>query len=197
MYAPTYYDFINIATIYIPFIGIVLFADIALLDKNNGVEEIAYISNRMPTKTFIQRFIITFILLIGYIILANLAYKVLFLINNPNETLLEPITFIEYIVIATSSTMMLGTMSMTISNITNNLYIGYGIALLHWLYWNINAQIESIFNLFPFIANPTYYEKHLIVEIIWIVLLLIVNIILSKKSPYFFEDKIKKMFCRF
>lgn len=197
MYAPSYYDFINLATIYISFIGVVLFTDIALIDKNNGVEEITYISNGTPIKTFIQRFIITLMLLIVYVILANLAYRVLFLINYPNQTLLEPITLIEYVLIVTSSALMLGIIAMTISNITNNLYIGYGTALLYWLYWNVNLQIESIFNLFPFIANPTYYEKHLLLQIIWIVLVVIFNITLSKKGPYFIEEKIRRMIYRF
>lgn len=71
---------------------------------------------------------------------------------------------LEFTLFACGSSLMLGTFSMSIANIMNDPYVGYGIALLYWVYWNINSEKQSLFNLFPFIANPTFYEKFLAVE---------------------------------
>lgn len=52
MYVPTYFDFVNVSSIYMPFVGIVLFSDINLLYKESHTEEIMYLTNKKPIKFF-------------------------------------------------------------------------------------------------------------------------------------------------
>ena len=47
MYVPTYFDFVNVSSIYMPFVGIVLFSDINLLYKESHTEEIMYLINKI------------------------------------------------------------------------------------------------------------------------------------------------------
>ena len=75
MYAPTYFDFTNICTIYMPFVGVALFTDIMTIDKSNSFEEIAYISNQKPIKTLVQRYFIMAVLLLAFVLLANCKFK--------------------------------------------------------------------------------------------------------------------------
>ncbi|MFA9466647.1 MAG: hypothetical protein ACERKN_20480 [Velocimicrobium sp.] len=193
MYAPTYYDFTNISTIYIPFVGVVLFTDIVMMDKSNNFAEIAYLSNRKPIKTFLQRYCIMAVLLLVLVLLANGIFRISQLINNNFAS--EPISLLEYVLLACGSSLMLGTLSMSIANVLNNPYVGYGATLFYWLYWNINYKKQSLLNLFPFIANPTFYEKILVAEYLSIAVLVILNCLLTKKSPFFLADQMKKV-CR-
>lgn len=71
MYAPTYYDFTNICDIYMPFIGVTLFTDIMLIDKNSNIREILYISNSKLKKVFLGRYLIITILIIVLSFIAN------------------------------------------------------------------------------------------------------------------------------
>ncbi len=182
MYAPTYYDFTNISTIYIPFIGVVLFTDIVMIDKSNNFAEISYLSNRKPIKTFLQRYCIIAILMLSFILLANGIFRLSQLINNNFAR--EPISLLEYVLLSCGSSLMLGTLSMSIANILSNPYVGYGAALFYWLYWNINFKNQSLLNLFPFIANPIFYEKFLVTQYLLIVVLMILNCLLVRKSPF-------------
>lgn len=191
MYVPTYFDFVNVSTIYLPFVGIVLFTDINLLDKANQSEEIAYLSDKKPITTFIQRYLIAVVLLFVYIIFSNIIFRILQQFRS--EVIVEPISTIEYILIAGCGCLFVGTISMTISSILNNVYIGYGFSIIFWLYWNINCQTEMIINPFPFIANPTFYEKPLIIIYCLTLFLILINCFLSKKSPFYLPDKARKL----
>jgi hypothetical protein len=182
MYAPTYFDFANICTIYMPFVGVALFTDLMTIDQSNGFEEIAYISNRKPIKTLAQRYFIMAVLLLAFVLLANCIFRLFQLINN--DFWPEPLSLLEFVLFACGSSLMLGTLSMSIANIMNNPYVGYGAALLYWVYWNINSEKQSLLNLFPFIANPTFYEKFLAVEYLSVILLIILNCLLVRRSPY-------------
>jgi hypothetical protein len=190
MYAPTYYDFTNISTIYNPFIGMVLFTDIVMIDKSNNFAEISYLSNRKPIKTFLQRYCIIAVLLLVFVLLANGVFRLSQLIHNDFAP--ERISLLEYVLFACGSSLMLGTLSMSIANVLSNPYVGCGAALLYWLYWNINFEKQSLLNLFPFIANPTFYEKFLAAEYLWVAVLVVLNCLLVRKSPFFLIDKIQK-----
>jgi hypothetical protein len=191
MYVPTYFDFVNVSTIYLPFVGIVLFTDINLLDKGSQSEEIAYLSDKKPITTFIQRYLIAVVLLFMYIIFSNIIFRILQQFRG--EVIVEPISTIEYILIAGCGCLFVGAISMTISSILNNVYIGYGFSIIFWLYWNINCQMEMIINPFPFIANPTFYEKPLIIIYCLTLVLILINCFLSKKSPFYLPDKVRKL----
>lgn len=102
VYAPTYYDFTNICSLYMPFIAILLFTEISLVDNDN--------------------------------------------------------------LIVAGTSIFLGSLSMSISRIFKNIYVGYGVSLIYWIYWNINNESLSKFNLFPFLASPINYEKTMIFQ---------------------------------
>lgn len=171
-----------------PFVGVALFTDIMNIDKSNSFEEIAYISNRKPIKTLVQRYFIMAVLLLAFVLLANCIFRLFQLINN--DFWQEPLSLLEFALFACGSSLMLGTLSMSITNILNNPYVGYGAALLYWVYWNINCQKQSLLNLFPFIANPTFYEKFLAAEYLSVIVLMILNCLLVRKSPFFLADKV-------
>ncbi|WGV60442.1 ABC transporter permease [Brevibacillus brevis] len=190
LYAPTYYDFTNISTMYIPFVGMVLFTDVVMIDKSNHFAEIAYLSDRKPMKTFLQRYFVMVKLLLVFTLIANGVFRISQLISG--DFIPEPISLLEYILLTCGSSLMLGTLSMSIANVLNNLFVGYGAALLYWLYWNINYGKQSLLNLFPFIENPASYEKILTAEYLWIVILVILNLLLVGKSPFFLADHIRK-----
>lgn len=192
MYIPTYFDFVNISSLYFPFIGIVLFSDTNLLDKESGVEEIAFLSNKKPVKTFIQRYLIEVVLLIFYIVFANIIFRILQQFQG--EVLVEPISFFEYILITMGSCLFIGAISMTISTIMNNVYIGYSFSIIFWLYWNIHCLTEMMINPFPFIANPNFYEKPLVIIYSMVLILVLINCFFSRKSPFYLADKIRSFF---
>lgn len=195
MYVPTYFDFVNVSTIYLPFIGIVLFSDIAILDKGSSTEEIAYLSGRKPIRIFLQRYLISLVLLLLYILLANGAFRIMQQFRG--ETMIEPISLFTYILNAGGGSLFIGAMAMAISALINNVYVGYGFSIVYWLYWNINCQREAFVNPFPFIANPTFYEVPL--AIIYGLTLIVVafTCFLSTKSPFYLYDKIRKGFISF
>lgn len=188
MYAPTYFDFTNVSSIYIPFIGMVLFTDLVLIDKNNNFAEIIYLADHKPIKTFFQRYMITTVLLFSFTLIASGIFRISQYINN--SFLLEPISLLEFTLIVCGSSLMLGSLSMSIANLTNNPFIGYGISLLYWMYWNINCKEQVLFNLFPFVSNPTFYEELLIMEYLVVIVLILINCVLVKKSPFFITDKL-------
>ena len=192
MYVPTYYDFVNVSTIYLPFVGIVLFSDIAILDKGSSTEEIAYLSSRKPIRVLLQRYLISLVLLLVYILLANGVFRIMQQFRG--ETMIEPISLFAYILNAGGGSLIIGAMAMTISALINNVYVGYGFSIVYWLYWNINCQTEAFVNPFPFIANPTFYEVPL--AIIYGLTLIVITLacFLSTKSPFYLNDKIHKWF---
>ncbi|MBN1068237.1 hypothetical protein DVW02_09650 [Clostridium botulinum] len=191
MYTPTYYDFTNICEIYIPLIGIILITDIMLIDKQNDMTEVLYVSNSNLKKTFWFRYFIIGILLAVFILLANGIFYIKMYFNG-EPSLNEPITHLQFLIISLFSTLLLGTLSMTIANIFSNLYIGYGFSLVYWLYWIINPTKQSVFNLFPFVAMPTEYIYYIVIESGFIFFLLLLNFILVQKSPFFITDKLSK-----
>ncbi|MHA6531316.1 hypothetical protein [Paenibacillus sp. BAC0078] len=191
MYAPTYFDFTNISTLYMPFVGVVLFTDIVMIDKSSSFGEIAYLSNRKPVRTFLQRYCIMAVLLLVFVLLASGMFRLSQLIHNDFAP--EPISLLEYVLFACGSSLMLGTLSMSIANVLSNPYAGYGAALLYWLYWNINFEKQALLNLFPFIANPASYEKILTAEYLQVAGLLILNGLLAKKSPFFLTNKVQRL----
>lgn len=183
MYAPTFYDFTNIASIYIPFVGIVLFSDIVMIDKNNEFAEIKYLSDRKPAHTFLCRYGIMSTVLLLFVLIANCIFRISQIINHTLTQ--DPVSLLEFALITCGSSLMLGTISMIVTTISSNLYIGYGSSLLYWLYFNINCKSHSPFNLFPFIADPTFYENLLAVQYVLIIILLLLNSFLIRKSPFF------------
>ena len=192
MYVPTYFDFVNVSTIYLPFIGIVLFSDIAILDKGNSTEEISYLSSRKPVWIFLQRYLISILLLLLYILLANSVFCIMQQFRG--ETMIESISLVTYTLNAGGGTLFIGAMAMAISVLINNVYVGYGFSIVYWLYWNINCQTEAFINPFPFIANPTFYEVPLTIIYGLTALLIAFTCFLSTKSPFYFNDKIHKRF---
>ncbi len=191
MYVPTYYDFVNISTLYLPFVGIVLFADLAIIDKENHIEEITYLSDKKPVITYIQRYVLSLAIMLIYIIIANIVFYILHQLNNVEIT--EPISNFQYIIITSGGCLFFSAMSMTISTILNNVYIGYGFSLIYWLFWNINCQTEAFMNPFPFIANPALYEKPLVIIYAFTLVLIILNCFLVSRSPFYLSDKMKKL----
>lgn len=190
MYVPTYYDFVNVSTIYLPFIGIVLFSDITILDKGSNTEEIAYLSSRKPIRIFLQRYLISLVLLLLYILLANGAFRIMQQIRG--ETMIEPISLFTYILNAGGGSLFIGAMAMTISALINNVYVGYGFSIVYWLYWNINCQTEAFINPFPFIANPTFYEVPLAIIYGQTLIVITFASFLFTQSPYYIHDNIRK-----
>jgi len=192
LYVPTYFDFVNTSTMFLPFIGIVLFSDVAILDQGNGTEEIAYLSSRKPIRVLLQRYLITLALLLLYILLANMVFRSMQQIKG--EWMIEPISLFEYVANASGGSLLIGTMSMTISAMLGNVYIGYGCSTLYWLYWNVNWRKEIAINPFPFIVNPTSYEVPLIILFLLTLALITLVCFFSKKSPFYLTDQIRKWF---
>ena len=192
MYVPTYFDFVNVSTIYLPFIGLVLFSDIAILDKGNSTEEIAYLSSGKPVWIFLQRYLISLMLLLLYILLANSVFRIMQQFRG--ETMIESISLVSYTLNTGGGTLFIGAMAMAISALINNVYVGYGFSIVYWLYWNINYQTEVFINPFPFIANPTFYEVPLAIIYGLTAILIAFTCFLSTKSPFYLNDKIRKWF---
>lgn len=188
MYVPTYFDFVNVSTIYLPFVGIVLFADLAILDKDSSTEEIAYLSSRKPVWIFLQRYLISLVLLLLYILLANGVFRILQQFRG--EKMLVPISLFTYILSAGGGSLFIGAMAMAISALIKNVYVGYGFSSVYWMYWNINCQTETFFNPFPFISNPTFYEVPLVVIYGLTLIVIALACFLSTKSPFYLNDKI-------
>lgn len=188
MYVPTYFDFVNVSTIYLPFVGIVLFADLAILDKDSSTEEIAYLSSRKPVWIFLQRYLISLVLLLLYILLANGVFRILQQFRG--DKMLEPISLFTYILSAGGGSLFIGAMAMAISALIKNVYVGYGFSSVYWMYWNINCQTETFFNPFPFISNPTFYEVPLVVIYGLTLIVIALACFLSTKSPFYLNDKI-------
>lgn len=188
MYVPTYFDFVNVSTIYLPFVGIVLFADLAILDKDSSTEEIAYLSSRKPVWIFLQRYLISLVLLLLYILLANGVFRILQQFRG--DKMLEPISLFTYILSAGGGSLFIGAMAMAISALIKNVYVGYGSSIVYWMYWNINCQTETFFNPFPFISNPTFYEVPLVVIYGLTLIVIAFACFLSTKSPFYLNDKI-------
>jgi len=138
--------------------------------------------------------LITVALLIIFVIVENIIFRIIQQFQG--EVSAEPISIINAIAIVIGGCLFVSAISMTISTIFSNVYIGYGFSGIFWLYWNINCQTESIINPFPFIANPTFYEKHLVLIYIITVGLILVNCFLCTRSPFYFGDKIRKCFYR-
>lgn len=195
MYVPTYFDFINVSTMYLPFVGIVLFSDIAILDKGSRSEEIVFLSNKYPVKIFLERYLISLLLFLAYILLANGVFN--FFHQFSSDKMIETISLFTYVANAAGGSLFIGAITMTISALLNSVYVGYGFSIIYWLYWNINCQVEALFNPFPFIANPTYYEVPLIMVYVLSFGLIISTCFIYRKSPFYFSDKIRKLICRF
>lgn len=187
MYVPTYFDFVNVSTIYLPFIGIVLFSDIAILDKGSNMEEITYLSSRKPIRVFLNRYLLSLVLLLLYLLLANGVFRIMQPFRG--EIMIEPISLIAYILNAGGGSLFVGAMAMAISALIHNVYVGYGFSIVYWLYWNINCQTEVFMNPFPFIANPTFYEVPLAIVYGLTALLITFTCFLSTKSPFYLNDK--------
>lgn len=194
MYVPTYFDFVNVSSIYMPFVGIVLFSDINLLYKESHTEEIMYLTNFRPVKFYLERYLITVEILVIFVVVENIIFRIIQQLQG--EVYAEPISIISAIAIVIGSCLFVSAISMTISTFFNNVYIGYGFSGIYWLYWNINCQTESIINPFPFISNPAFYEKPLVLIYIITAGLILVNCFLCTRSPFYFDDKIRKCFFR-
>ncbi|AEE91075.1 conserved membrane protein of unknown function [Tepidanaerobacter acetatoxydans Re1] len=192
MYVPTYFDFVNVSTIYLPFVGIVLFSDIAILDKGSSTEEIAYLSSRKPIRVLLQRYLISLLLLLIYILLANGVFRIMQQFRG--EMMIESISLFTYILNVGGGSLLIGAMAMTITALINNVYVGYGFSIVYWVYWNINCLTEAFINPFPFIANPTFYQMPLAVIYGLTLLIIIIACFLSGKSPFYLNDKIRKWF---
>lgn len=195
MYVPTFYDFVNISALYLPFIGIVLFADITLLDKESHTEEVAYLSNKSPVKTFILRYLISLGVFVTFLVLANVIFKTMQLFGG-EPRMIEPISNIDYILIAAGGSLFFGAISMTFSTVLNNVYIGYGFSTIYWIFWNVNCTREEVLNPFPFLANPTFYEKPLATIYILTLILIVINCAFVGKSPFYLSDKLRKVFIK-
>lgn len=169
VYAPTYYDFTNVCNLYMPFVAVLLFSEISLVDKDNNFLEIRYIIDRKPIKTFIQRYIvITFVFLI-LLIISNAVFRI---IQFTNDLYYEEAIFLyDHIFIVSGASIFLGSLSMVLSNFFGNIYVGYGSSFIYWIYWNVNNESISKLNLFPFLATPTNYENTLCLQ--WILILVI------------------------
>lgn len=191
MYVPTYFDFVNLSTLYLPFVSIVLFSDIAILDKVNHTEEIVYLAGRKKVHLFLQRYLLSLGLLIIYLILANEIFQVLH--HFRGNVTVEPITLFLYLASASGGSLLIGGVAMTISTLINNVYIGYAIASIYWLYWNVNCTTVTPLNPFPFLANPTSYEIPLIILFLIAVVLVIFTCMFVGKSPFYLADKWRKL----
>lgn len=191
MYVPTYFDFLNLSTLYLPFVSIVLFADIAVLDKGNHTEEIAYLSGQKKVYLFLQRYLLSLGLLIIYLLLANGIFHMLQQFRG--NMMAEPITLPMYLASASGGSLLIGTIAMAISALINNVYIGYAFSSIYWLYWNVNSTTETLLNPFPFIANPTFYEMPLIITFLLAVVLVRFTCLLVTKSPFYLADRWRKL----
>lgn len=190
MYVPTYFDFLNLSILYLPFVSIVLFADIAVLDKGNHTEEITYLSGRKKVYLFLQRYLLSLGLLIIYLLLANGIFHMLQQFRG--DMMAEPITLLMYLTSASGGSLLIGTIALTISALINNVYIGYAFSSIYWLYWNVNSTTETLLNPFPFIANPTFYEMPLIITFLLAVVLVLFTCFLVTKSPFYLADRWRK-----
>lgn len=191
MYVPTYFDFLNLSILYLPFVSIVLFADIAVLDKSNHTEEITYLSGRKKVYLFLQRYLLSLGLLIIYLLLANGIFHMLQQFRG--DMMEEPITLLMYLTSASGGSLLIGTIALTISALINNVYIGYAFSSIYWLYWNVNSTTETLLNPFPFIANPTFYEMPLIITFLLAVVLVLFTCFLVTKSPFYLADRWRKL----
>ncbi len=180
VYAPTYYDFTNICSLYMPFISILLFSEISLTDKANNFSEIIYIIDRKPIKTFIQRYLITVGVFFILLIISNTIFRTIQFMNDLYFE--EPILLSNHIVIVTGASLFLGSLSMSLSSLFENIYVGYGSSLIYWIYWNINNESLSKFNLFPFLATPINYEEALNFQWMLILGIIILECILKNKN---------------
>ncbi len=193
MFVPTYFDFLNLSTLYLPFVSIILFADIAVLDKGNHTEEIVYLAGRKKVHLFLQRYLLSLGLLIIYLLLANGIFQVLHHFRG-NE-IVEPITLSLYIASASGGSLLIGTIAMTVSTLINNVYIGYALSSIYWLYWNVNCTAETLLNPFPFLADPTSYEIPIAVTFLTAIMITLFTCIFVTKSPFYFADKWRKLIC--
>lgn len=189
MFAPSYYDFVNVSSFYMPFISIILFSDIALVYKKSDMHEINYMVNEKTTICFLQKFIFVLVMLFIFLCVSNFVYIVFKLVSD--DKMYEVISFFDYFIIVISSSLFFGNIALTINHISSNLYIGYGVSIVYWIYANINCTVERFSNPFFFVANSSDFLKPLITIFFINIFLMIINILLSKRSPFLKENYLK------
>lgn len=126
------YEFYASCASYISIIGIIVFAEIPLIDVKSGLDEIIYLAQNKAWKTYFIRIlaailgISVLVLLSGYVFVLKISYKNILIGYDIKSQLLLLINVLPYI-------LLLGSISMTLSNVFRSVYFGYIIASIYWL----------------------------------------------------------------
>lgn len=172
--ATSMFDFNKNFATYISIIGIVVFAEIPLIDKKYGMDEIVYLAKKRVWKTYFVRMlsgviaISLLVLLSGYIFVLKISYKDILIAYDINTQIALLSSVLPYI-------LLIGVISMTISNIFRSVKFGYILTTMYWL------------------ANALYREQYIVASlentntIIYILsaslLLILVNLHLDSLKP--------------
>lgn len=126
------YEFYRSFAIYVSIIGIIVFAEIPLIDTKSGMDEIMYLTQKMAWKTYFFRIlsgtlgIALLVLLSGYIFVLRISYKNILIGYDIKTQIKLLISVMPYI-------LFLGIAAMTISNVFRSVKFGYIVATMYWL----------------------------------------------------------------
>lgn len=186
-YSHWYLDFISRMEFYGPMIGVALFTELYLINKNSKASEILFVKNKNQSSALMIRCAIMFVLSVVLLCVCwySFSFKA-FLFGIDLST--EHLNIIDLLTICSPSMLFLGAFSMSVANVLSNAYVGYAAGLIYWLYWNTNHGKKSLLNLFPFSHNRLNYHNGLLFLSFLSTLLLLFNVWLVNKSPFFFGN---------
>lgn len=166
--------FTDMYPVYISTIGIIAFADISLIDKKSGMEDIIYLTRSSVYKRYLYRILsavivtLLMILLSGFVFVLKLSFKGISIDYYLSSQLILLRDSLPYI-------LLVGISSMTIANIFRSSKIVYVFGLVYWGL-NLSYRMQEV------ISNIADIKSLVILGLLLGVLLLI-NIYLDSLSP--------------
>lgn len=154
-YAPTGRDVLNLYEIYTCFVGIILLPDVFWVDHYaHATEALATRRTRVSWLLWyrwlwLMLFIIT-MLFMGWLLLR------LDLSPHGYRFSDSSVSLIEILYVTMPGLLFSGALSLLSGVVFRSPEVGYVVGIAHWMYWNINMEINSWFNLFTF-ANQLSY----------------------------------------
>lgn len=168
------HEFYSVFAVYISIIGVIVFSEIPLIDRDHGMDEIIYITKHHTWKSYLIRMlsamlaISLIIVLSAYIFVLRISYHKILVAYDLQTQLILLKNVIPYV-------MLVASLSMTISNLFRSVKFGYVITSIYCLLSVVYGKeyISSIINS----------KVSLIFILIMITLMILINLYLDSIKP--------------
>ncbi len=166
--------YIDRLPVYMSIIGIIAFADISLIDKKSGMDEIIYLTRSSVFKRYLYRIISAMIIILllallsGFLFVLKLSFKGI----SINYYLLSQLGLLRA---SLPYIFFVGIISMTIGNIFRSSKIAYLIGILYWGL-NLTYRMQEV------ISNISGIKSLLLLGLL-LGSLILINIYLDSLSP--------------